>query len=152
MTKVNGKCNNTWNVNLNVQSADIKDTVLFRIDTQAQYSIISLDTVKSIGDLRINPTAIKIRALGGSLIHPVGEVRLDCSNYRGVQRNLLFQVLDRNVPNLLGDIDSVNMGLIWRVHSLDECMDGEDWNTQSQNITQNGRQNVNVKTEYTESE
>ena len=65
----------------------------------------------------MEPSTIRIRGLSGELIKPKGEVSLKCM-YRNVTHVIVFQVVDGNAPNLLGDEDSVRMGLIQRVHSI----------------------------------
>ncbi len=151
-----------WSVNMCVND---NTDVTFKIDTQAQCNIVSLNILKQIVansnvDIPLRPSEVRIRALGGTMIQPVGETVLQCK-YRDNVENLKFQVLDRNVPTLLGDIDSVKMGLIARIHCVVEnhyesdkvqCIVGDKQVTTGDN-TQDEFQNLcSVKQENSQDE
>jgi len=110
--------NDAWNVDLNVHVASRVHNVTCKIDTQAQVNVLSETTVKTLG-LVPQPTSVAIRPFKGATVRPLGQVCLKVT-YKQKQYLLVFQVVEGQVPNLLGDEDSVKLGLIKRVNSLDE--------------------------------
>ena len=106
---------NDWKVDLDVQGT----LLTLDIDTGAQCNVVALQTLKDLNiQYDMMPSSMYINGVHGSVVKAVGEVRLRCS-YKGTMKDVCFQVLNnvKNV-NVLGRSDSVNFGLVARVHSV----------------------------------
>jgi hypothetical protein len=105
-----------WKVKFKVNNTDL----LLEIDSGAMCNVLSRNTAerfRSVSQIKQSDTIIN--GISGKQMKAFGKITLPCE-YKGAIENIVFQVIDtpRNV-NLLGREDSVNLGLIARVNSVE---------------------------------
>ena len=119
----NGLNNNSeWSVILRTPYEAGKGAVKMFIDTQAQCNVISLKTFQNMSlhaNLKIEPPFSTITAFGNNVVLPVGSTKFDVI-HKDVLYTLTCEVVDGNVPNLLGSHDSMKLGLVKRIHSCEQ--------------------------------
>ena len=111
-----GQKNNTWSVQLDINTVPVQ----FQIDTGSQANIINTSTYISVAneENQIQNSTIRLLPFGGSpAIMSSGEVWLSCI-YKNKHMKLLFQVVDSEVPNIIGQRDSQALGLVQRIYNL----------------------------------
>ena len=89
------------------------------IDTQVQCNVLSkrsYDNMKTHANLRLCRTESTITAFGNSVVSPVGKTRFE-TIVKGHRYALECEVVDGEVPNLLGAVGSERLGLVRRVHA-----------------------------------
>lgn len=122
---------NEWSVILRTPYEAGKGAVKMFIDTQAQCNVISMKTFQNMSkhaNLQLEPTLSTITAFGNNSILPVGTTKFNVI-HNNVFYTLTCEVVDGNVPNLLGSNDSMKLGLVKRVHSCEQDTKRSDKNT-----------------------
>ena len=119
----NGLNNNSeWSVTLRTPYEGGKGAVKMFIDTQAQCNVISKKTFQNMSvhaNLHLEPPFSTITAFGNNVVLPVGSTKFDVI-HKNVLHTLKCEVVDGNVPNLLGSHDSKKLGLVKRIHSCEQ--------------------------------
>ena len=101
-----------WIVNLEL--CDDKGQLPFKIDTGADCSCISLQTYRDYVKSGLVHSSTIISGISEPTVQPVGRVELRVM-YNDKQYNIMCEVLDREIPCLVGLDDSLMMNLISRV-------------------------------------
>lgn len=111
-------CSKMWTVDFETLSG--QDCVSFRIDTQADVSILAMQTYQSLKTKpQIHASNIAIRGVGGHIVKSVGYIMLPV-RYKEKVYNIHCEILNvSNNANILSEKESVHMGLIQRVQSVD---------------------------------
>ena len=102
-----------WSVKMYTQD----DDVTFRIDTQAECTVMSklpYDRLKN--KPKLQPSEVRIFGYGGGCVHSMGQIKLPVG-YKGKAHLIVCEIIDRKVPNLLSDKDSVRLQLVKRVNA-----------------------------------
>ena len=89
--------------------------VAFDIDTGAQCNVMNMSTYKALTDRDLGCPRVSLTAFGGSKLSTSGQTELMCYNRR-TKYKLTFDVIDKDVPNIIGKYSSVKLGLVKRVH------------------------------------
>ena len=99
-----------WNASLKVGSKNM--TV--KIDTGAQCNVISMNTLESLEIQHVlEPSSINIKVFGGQRLKATGQVTL-LVTHKSTTYGVCFQVVNCEVPNILGARDSERLGLVRR--------------------------------------
>ena len=110
-----GKCN-MWCHTIQVNS---HDKIHFKIDTQGEVSVIPVDVYDA---MRHKPELMKsstvINGFGGAIVKPIGRIKIPIRDSK-VDHALCIEVVDRDVPCILSNNDSVILGLVKRVHNFE---------------------------------
>jgi len=111
-----------WIVNLELcNPMNDKQSLPFKIDTGADCSCISLDTyTKCIKRGLVNSHTL-IAGISAPAVQPAGKVDIEIF-YKGKKYNLTCEVIDQNIPNLIGLNDSLMLNLIRRVDHVDKLL------------------------------
>ena len=106
-------------------SKDWKATILlnkqkttFKLDTGAQCNVISKDKYNQISTKPLRPSHARLMAFGGAKLNPCGKTTISC-RHKDKQYAVEFEVVDQNVPNILGLKACTEMNLIQRVDAID---------------------------------
>ena len=106
-------------------SKDWKATILlnkqkttFKLDTGAQCNVISKDKYNQISTKPLRPSHVRLMAFGGAKLNPCGKTTIPC-RHKYKQYAVEFEVVDQNVPNILGLKACTEMNLIQRVDAID---------------------------------
>lgn len=117
-------CDDVKNVNVSQWLVEFKivmsgETIEFRIDTQADCSVMAYGTYMSLAKRPVLQCSnVTIRGVGGNLLRSLGCITLPVE-YKGVQYEIQCEVLDvPKVPNILSETESVKMNLIKRVNEV----------------------------------
>ena len=118
-----------WNVILPTPYENGKGAVKMKIDTQAECNTLSkrsFDRMAPHGNLTLLPSKTIINAFGNSKIKPVGKTTFTVI-HKDRLHDIECEVVDGEVPNLLGGESSKTLGLIRRVHTLDKDKDSDTY-------------------------
>jgi hypothetical protein len=110
-----------WTVHLELCDTEIK--LPFKIDTGADCSCISLETYNNYVKRGMINTSTVISGISAPAVKPVGRVPLDVV-YNDHVYKLLCEIIDHNIPNLVGLSDSLMMNLICRVDKVQNRGEG----------------------------
>ena len=89
-----------------------------KIDTGAQCNIISKAECSKLTDIRkLLPSKNVLTAFAGEKMTSLGIAELKV-NYKGQDYSLKCEVVDRNVSNIIGQADSMRLGIVKRVYSV----------------------------------
>jgi len=106
--------NHEWSANLKIGCKTIK----FEIDSGAMCSVMSYGTAKLFEKVApITRSDVIISGVNGPAVKALGMITLLCE-HKNIKRSVNFQIM--NTPrgiNLLGRDDSVDFGLIMRIHT-----------------------------------
>ena len=109
----------------NSNSKDWKTTVLlnkrgttFKLDTGAQCNVISKHKYDQISTKPLLPSHARLVAFGGIPLHPCGKATIPCQ-YKNKQYAIEFEVIDQNIPSILGLRTCAEMNLIQRIEAID---------------------------------
>ena len=115
--------NNTkeWQITITLNNQRTK----FKIDTGAQCNVISKQKYLTVCKTPLQKSMSKLTAFGGHKLHTCGKAIIPCE-YNGHQYMVEFEILDQEVPSILGLPTTIEMNLVHRVDTLDTVMDGRD--------------------------
>ena len=107
-----------WQITITLNNQRTK----FKIDTGAQCNVISKQKYLTVCKTPLQKSMSKLTAFGG---HTCGKAIIPCE-YNGHQYMVEFEILDQEVPSILGLPTTIEMNLVRRVDTLDTVMDGRD--------------------------
>jgi len=96
----------------------------FKIDTGAQCNVLSMQKYNQLSSRPLQKSHAKLVAFGGQRLNTCGKVTIDCQ-HKGKFCPVIFEVIDHDVPNILGLTTCVELNLVQRLDSI---------NTQSNDI------------------
>jgi hypothetical protein len=105
-----------WTIQVLVQNSLLN----LKVDTGAQCNVLSMKTLQSITKSyqpQIYQSPIVLKTFGGNRIKTVGQVNLDVK-FRDQHYSILFQVVDTDVPSLLGLKDCQRLELFKQVNTV----------------------------------
>ena len=91
----------------------------FKIDTGAQCNVIPKQRYLQVSKAPLQKSTANLMAFGGSKLTTCGKAILPCQ-YNGKKYNIEFEVLDQEIPNILGLPTSVELNLIKRIDTVQE--------------------------------
>ena len=117
-----------------------KGAIHLKIDTQAECNVISSKTYYNLAKhakVDFKKSASQITAFGNSVIKPIGKTSFEVVHNEKYY-TLECEVVEGEVPNLLGSRDSLRLGLIKRVHNIENSQEKTEVNplTKQTNLTE----------------
>lgn len=112
-----------WKESVEINGKAVK----FKIDTGSEVNIIPFKVYKSIapdGDQQIQRTRTLLQAYGGTIIRPIGKIKLKCKN-RIKNKMLEFYIVDLNVKSILGLPSVQKLGYIKQINNINTINDKE---------------------------
>ena len=103
-----------WQITISLNSQKTK----LKIDTGAQCNVISKQKYLAVCKAPLLKSTAKLTAFGGYRLHTCGKVIIPCM-YNGNQRMIEFEVIDQNVPCILGLPTTIEMNLVHCVDTFD---------------------------------
>ena len=91
-----------------------KQKTTFKIDTGAQCNVISKRQYNQICNKPLLPSHARLVAFGGTPLHPRGKAIMPCQ-YKNKQYSIEFEIIDQNIPSILGLRACTEMNLIPRI-------------------------------------
>ena len=104
-----------WQITLPLNNQQLK----FKIDTGAQCNVIPKQRYLQVSKAPLQKSTANLMAFGGSKLTTCGKAILPCQ-HNGKKYNIEFEVLDQDVPNILGLSTSVELNLIKRIDTVQE--------------------------------
>ena len=95
-----------------------KQKTTFKIDTGAQCNVISKRQYNQICNKPLLPSHARLVAFGGTPLHPCGKAIIPCQ-YKNKQYAIEFEIIDQNIPSILGLRACTEMNLIQRIEAID---------------------------------
>ena len=89
----------------------------FKIDTGAQCTVISKSRYHQLGSTPLHKSHAKLVAFGGKRLNTCGKVTMKCE-YKRHTYAIRFEVIDQDVPNILGLQTCVDMNLVQRLDAI----------------------------------
>lgn len=106
------------------KSPDWKVTIIvnhqktcFKIDTGAQCNAISRQKYHQLSSKPLQKSHVRLVAFGGQRLNACGKVTIDCQ-HKGNLYPVVFEVIDQDVPNILGLKTCVEMNLVQRLDTI----------------------------------
>ena len=90
---------------------------VFKIDTGAQCNVVSKDKYKQVSKQPLQTSGAKLVAFGGHRLNTCGKITILCE-HKGKNFPIEFQVVDQDVPSVLGLDTSTKLNLVQRVDVL----------------------------------
>ena len=109
-----GQSDKEWQVTISINGQKTK----FKIDTGAQCNVISKQKYLAVSQTPLQKSKAKLTAFDGHKLHTSGKVVIPCK-YNGHQYLIEFEVIDQEVPSILGLPSTVEMNLVYRIDTLD---------------------------------
>jgi len=109
-----GQSDKEWQITISINGQKTK----FKIDTGAQCNVISKQKYIAVSQTPLQKSKAKLTAFGGHKLHTCGKAAIPCK-YNGHQYLIEFEVIDQDVPSILGLPSTVEMNLVHRVDTLD---------------------------------
>jgi hypothetical protein len=137
-TNIVSKCDDKWSVLLRTPYDEGKGALKMKIDTQAQCNVLSKTSFDRMSKfVKLSPTNLRITAFGNSSVYPVGRTIVDIM-HKSKLHKLECEVVDAEVPNIIGAKDSEVLGLVRRVYlNTAKSVNAECTNVPKQNMSQN---------------
>ncbi|CAB4004151.1 Transposon Ty3-I Gag-Pol [Paramuricea clavata] len=112
--------NKEWTTSLKVNNTN----VMFKIDTGAECNVISKKTYEELSKTLLEKSRTKLGAFGGQKLKTTGKFTTLCT-YRDKYWPIEFQVVNHEVPNILGLTTCLQLNLVKRVLTIDkkECVE-----------------------------
>ena len=107
--------NKEWTTSLKIDNKNVK----FKIDTGAECNVISKKTYEEVTKTRLEKSRVQLGAFGGEKLKTIGKFSTVCT-YQEKYWPIEFQVVNRNVPNILGLTTCLELNLVKRVLTIDE--------------------------------
>ena len=111
-----------WSIILPTPYQNRKVAVKMKIDTQAHCNTLSKESFQRLSKhvkLKVRPSNATIKAFGNSIVVPIGKTNVDFI-VKQKQYSVECEIIDGQVPNLLGAVDSERLGLVRRVYSMSQ--------------------------------
>ena len=89
----------------------------FKIDTGAQCNVIPLWKYYQMCKDPLQPSSASLVAFGGHKLRTHGKVQLPCQ-HKDNHYLIEFEVVDHNVPNILGLVTCIEMNLVQRIDTV----------------------------------
>ena len=90
----------------------------FKIDTGAQCNVISKSRYHQLSSMPLQQSGARLVAFGGEHFNACGRVTMKCE-YKGHAYTVSFEVINQDVPNILGLQTCVDMNLVQRLDAID---------------------------------
>ena len=112
--------NKEWTTSLKVNNTN----VMLKIDTGAECNVISKKTYEELSKTPLEKSRTKLGAFGGQKLKTIGKFTTLCT-YRDKYWPIEFQVVNHEVPNILGLTTCLQLNLVKRVLTIDkkECVE-----------------------------
>ena len=107
--------NKEWTTSLKIDNKNVK----FKIDTGAERNVISKKTYEELTKTRLEKSRVQLGAFGGQKLKTIGKFSTVCT-YQEKYWPIEFQVVNRNVPNILELTTCPELNLVKRVLTIDE--------------------------------
>ena len=91
----------------------------FKIDTGAECNVISKKTYEELTKTRLEKSRVQLGAFGGEKLKTIGKFSTVCT-YQEKYWPIEFQVVNRNVPNILGLTTCLELNFVKCVLTIDE--------------------------------
>ena len=111
-------------VQSNTNSKDWKTTLvpnkqktIFKLDTGAQCNVISKHRYSQVSREPLRTSHARLIAFGGTQLHTCGKTTIICQ-HKGRSYDIEFEVVDQNVPSILGLKGCIKMNLIQQVDAI----------------------------------
>ena len=104
-----------WNITIKLN----RQRTVFKIDTGAQCNVISKQKYKQVSRQPLQKSQAKLVAFGGHKLTTCGKIAIPCE-YKGKHTPIEFQVVDQDVPIILGLETSTRMKLVQRIDVIDK--------------------------------
>ena len=114
---IDSKNTGKWVVDLRIGSRVLR----CKIDTGADCSVISMKTLQSVvnaSSIRLTRTKSKLRVYDGSRVSVLGTITLQVE-YKNTYKLITFNVVDQDLPSVLGIPGIEELGLLQRVFTLE---------------------------------
>lgn len=118
-----------WTTSLKINSKDVK----FKIDTGAECNVISKKTYEKLSKTRLEKSRVKLGAFGGQKLKTMGKFTTICT-HREKYEPIEFQVVNQEVPDILGLTTCLQLNLVKRVLTIDKSECIESTETESKDI------------------
>ena len=102
-----------WKVTIKLNN----QKTVFKIDTGAQCNVVSKQKYKQVCKQPLLKSSAKLVAFGGYRLNTSGKIVIPCE-YKGKRIPIEFQVVDQDVPSVLGLETSTKMNLVQRIDVL----------------------------------
>ena len=94
-----------------------KQKTTFKIDTGAQCNVIPQWKYYQVCKDPLQPSSTSLVAFGGHKLHTCGKATIPCQ-YKDNQHLVEFEVIDHDVPNILGLVTCMEMNLVQRIDTV----------------------------------
>ena len=91
----------------------------FKIDTGAQCNVIPKCKYHQVSKMPLQKSMANLVAFGGHKLNTAGKASVQCQ-YRGKQYTIEFEVIDQDVPCILGLDTCIEMNVVQRIDTVDE--------------------------------
>ena len=95
-----------------------KQRTVFKMDTGAQCNVISKQKYNQVSKAPLHQSNARLVTFGGHQLKTCGKAAINCQ-HRGRQYCVEFEVVDQEVPSILGLKTCTEMKLVQRIDSLD---------------------------------
>ena len=89
----------------------------FKIDTGAQCNVISTQKYRQLSPRPLQKSHAKLVAFGGQRLNARGKVTMTC-HHKGKCHPVVFEVIDQDVPNILGLTTCMELNLVQRLDAI----------------------------------
>ena len=107
--------NKEWTTLLKIDNKNVK----FKIDAGAECNVISKKTYEELTKTRLEKSRVQLGAFRGQKLKTIGKFATVCT-YQGKYWPIEFQVVNRDVPNVLGLTTCLELNVVKRVLTIDE--------------------------------
>ena len=90
---------------------------MFKIDTGAQCNVIPQWLYYQLSKDPLQPSSASLVAFGGHKVHTCGKAKIPCQ-YKDNNYLFEFEVVDHNVPNIVGLVTCIDMNLVQRIDTI----------------------------------
>ena len=112
-----------WQITLILNNHQLK----FKIDTGAQCNVIAKHKYSQLSKVPLQKSTANLMAFGGQKLATCGKAIIPCQ-HNGKQYDIEFEVLNLDVPSILGLPTSMKLNLIKRINAVQE-QNAQDSNT-----------------------
>lgn len=92
--------------------------VPFKLDTRADCNAMSVETFNALSTSgKLKASSSKLIAFFGQRMSPLGKIALTCE-YKRQKHSIEFEIIQQDVPAILGGAACVKLGLLKRMHNI----------------------------------